>query len=116
MKKTLSILFVAAFLGACAQSSGVLKMGPDTYTVSSAAAPARGGYSEARKIALAEANQYCSSQGKEILVTNVNTATINAFGAGSADITFRCLSKGDPELARPEYRQAPDTVIEDRRR
>ena len=43
-------------LMACAQSSGVLKMGPDTYSVSASADPARGGYSEARKLALTEAN------------------------------------------------------------
>ena len=111
------IAFSAAiFLTACAQSSGVLKMGPDTYSVSAAAAPARGGYSEARKLALADANQFCAQMGKEILVTNVGTATTNVYGAGSADITFRCLSKGDPELQRPEYRKAPDTVIEDRRK
>jgi hypothetical protein len=54
--------------------------------------------------------------GKEILVTNIGTATTNVYGAGSADITFRCLSKGDPELQRPDYRKAPDTVIEDRRK
>lgn len=100
----------------CAQSSGVLKMGPDTYTVSAAAAPARGGSSEARKIALTEANQHCAQMGKEILVTNVGTATTNIYGAGSAEVTFRCLTKGDPELQRPEYRRPPDAVIEDRRK
>ena len=112
------LTFLSALLlfTACAQSSGVLKMGPDTYSVSAAAAPARGGYSEARKLALTEANQYCDQQGKEILVINVGTGTTNIHGAGSADITFRCLSKGDPELQRPEYRKSPDTVIEDRRK
>jgi uncharacterized lipoprotein YajG len=50
-------LSASILLTACAQSSGVLKMGPDTYSVSAAAAPARGGYSEARKLALTEANQ-----------------------------------------------------------
>ncbi len=109
-------LSASILLTACAQSSGVLKMGPDTYSVSAAAAPARGGYSEARKLALVEANQYCAQVGKEILVTNIGTATTNVYGAGSADITFRCLSKGDPELQRPDYKKAPDTVIEDRRK
>ena len=103
-------------LSACAQSSGVLKMGPDTYTVSAAAAPARGGSSEARRIALTEANQHCAQMGKEILVTNVGTATTNIYGAGSTEVTFRCLAKGDPDLQRPEYRRPPDAVIEDRRK
>jgi hypothetical protein len=77
----------------CAQSSGVLKMGLDTYTISAAAAPARGGSSEARKIALAEANQHCAQMGREILVTNIGTATTNLYGAGSAEVTFRCVAR-----------------------
>ena len=100
-------LLVAALanllLMACATSSGVQKLGPDTFTVSSAAAPARGGYSEARRIALDEANEYCAQEAKEILVMNIHTSTTNAFGAGSADVTFRCLTKGDSELQRPDY-------------
>jgi hypothetical protein len=98
-------LLVAALanllLMACATSSGVQKLGPDTFTVSSAAAPARGG--EARRIALDEANEYCAQEAKEILVMNIHTSTTNAFGAGSADVTFRCLTKGDSELRRPDY-------------
>ena len=70
--------------GVWAKSRGVLKMGPDTYTISAAAAPARGGSSEARKIALTEANQRCAQMGREILVTNVRTATTNIYGAGTA--------------------------------
>lgn len=114
--KYLTTFSASLLLAACAQSSGVLKMGPDTYSASAAAAPARGGYSEARKLALSDANQYCAQMGKEILVTNIGTATTNVYGAGSADVTFRCLAKGDPELQRPEYRKSPDTVIEDRRK
>jgi hypothetical protein len=114
--KYLTGLSACLLLAACAQSSGVLKMGPDTYTVSATAAPARGGSSEARKLALADANQYCAKLSQEILVTNIGTATTNVYGAGSADVTFRCLAKGDPELQRPEYQKSPDTVIEDRRK
>jgi hypothetical protein len=86
-------------LAGCAHSSGVLKMGPDTFTASAAASPARGGVSGARQIALAEANEHCVRMGQEILVTNITTATINIYGAGSAEVTFRCLAKGGPELA-----------------
>jgi len=111
-----TLLAALLAIGGCAMSSGVQKLGPDTYSVSASAAPVRGGYSEARRIALEDANKYCSHIGREIVVTNVDTATTNVHGAGSADITFRCLLPGDPQLRRPEYRRAPDTVIEDRRR
>jgi len=113
----IALLCIAGALCAgCAQSSGVLKMGPDTYSISAAAAPARGGPSEARKIALTGANQHCANLGREILVTNVGTATTNIYGAGTAEVTFRCLAKGDPELQRPQYRRSPDAIIEDTRR
>jgi hypothetical protein len=114
--KIVALSVISVSLVGCAQSSGVLKLGPDTYTVSAAAAPARGGSSEARKIALTEANQHCTVMAKEILVTNVVTATTNVHGAGSAEVTFRCLALGDPELQRPDYRRPADTVIEDRRK
>jgi hypothetical protein len=109
------VLVAALFVG-CTQSSGVLKLGPDTYTTSAAAAPAAGGSSEARRIALTQANEHCGQLGKEILVTNIGTATTNLHGAGEAEVTFRCLTKGDPDLQRPEFRQVPDVTIEDRRR
>jgi hypothetical protein len=101
--KALGMRIAAASIGCvlvagCAHSGGVLKMGPDTYTASAAASPARGGISGARTIALGQANQHCTQMGKEILVTNVSTATINIYGAGSAEVTFRCLAKGDPEV------------------
>src|SRR5713101_9637431 len=92
MRTAVTCLACVLFAG-CAHSSGVLNMGPDTYTVSAAAAPARGGSSEARKIALTAANDHCAQMGKEILVTNVDTATTNIYGAGSAEVTFRCLAK-----------------------
>ncbi len=113
--KIFVVIIVCAFVTACAQSSGILKMGPDTYSVSVHAAPARGGESGARKIALTEANQGCSNQGKEILVTNITSGPSTHFPGGTVEVTFQCLAKGDTGLQRPSYRSAPDTVIEDRR-
>ncbi len=101
-----AIACVACVLVAgCAHSSGVLKLGPDTYTVSAAASAARGGWASAQKTALTTANDHCAQMGKEILVTNVDAARTNVYGGGSSAVTFRCLDKGDPELQRPEYRR-----------
>ena len=117
-KTILKISAVASFgliVVACASSSGIQRLGPDTFTVSTAAAPARGGKSGAKKMALEEANRYCTRMNKEILVTSIRAETTNYAGAGTSDITLQCLAKGDPDLQRPEYRRAPDTIIEDRR-
>ncbi len=115
MKSKVACLLAIA-LCACAQSSGVLKMGPDTYSVSVHAAPARGGQVGARNIALTDAGNYCTGMGKEILVTNTSSGASSHFPGGTVEITFRCLSKGDPDLQRPDYRSVPTTVIEDRRK
>lgn len=106
---------VSMLLAGCAVSSGIMKMGPDTYSVSVAASPVRGGTVGAKQMALTDAGQYCAANGKEILVTNTSSETTNARGAGTVDITFRCLAKNDPDLVRPEYRKPADTVIDDRR-
>lgn len=103
-----------ALLVGC-HSSGILKLGPDTYTASATAASILGGDSEARRKVITEANEFCAQQGKEILVKNVGSArSLN--GSGKAEITFRCLTNGDPELQRPELHQVPDVTIEDRRK
>lgn len=91
-------------------------MGPDTYSVSVHAAPARGGASGAQKIALTEAKQRCQAAGKEILVTNISSGPSSHLPGGTVDVTFRCLARGDADLARPTYKSVPDTVIEDRTR
>lgn len=114
--KPVIVVVVCGLLSACAQSSGVLKMGPDTYSVSVHAAPARGGEAGARNLALTEANQKCAAEGKEIVVTNIASGRSTHFPGGTVDVTFRCLAKGDRDLQRPEYRTVPSAVIEDRRR
>lgn len=101
-------------LSGCAQSSGIMKMGPDTYSLSVHAAPARGGVSGAKGIALSDANEFCESVGKEILVKNIESGASQHFPGGTVDVTFQCLSFGDSGLVRPEYKSAPDIVIENR--
>ena len=91
-------------------SSGVLPMGPDTYSISADDL----NVSTAKRSALSQAEAHCSSLKKVILVTNANAA---ADGPRTVyDVTFRCLNPGDPELVRPTYDQAPDVTIEDRRK
>ena len=108
------IFLPLAVLGGCAQSSGVLKLGPDTYSVSVHAAPARGGESGAKRIALTEANQACMQKGRELLVRNISSRPSSHFPGGTVDVTFQCLGQTDPGLKRPEYSREPDVVIQNR--
>lgn len=110
-------LILFGLISGCATSSGVVKMGLDTYSINVVAAPARGGVAGAKRMAYEEANQSCAKTGKELLVVNERLARTSDAGAGTIDLTFRCLNKGDPELAkRPEIRDRPDVIIQDQRK
>lgn len=111
MHKSYVLLALVALTG-CSSSSGVLPMGPDTYSVSASEHNMSGGAPVAQATALREANDYCAQRGKELLVTNASTSFSRPFF--SYEATFRCLQPGDPALTRPAYRQAPDVIIESR--
>jgi hypothetical protein len=107
---------LVVLLAGCAttRSSGVLKVGPDTFTISTTTNGAAGGELGAKQSALEEANRYCSDQKREILVANIDSKRGSARD-GHATLIFRCLLAGDPDLKRPIYQPTPSTVIEDRR-
>jgi hypothetical protein len=97
-------------LTACAASTGILPAGPDTYTVTEAYAPVRGGSTTAKQVALPEANQFCEERGRKFLPMNMSE------GPTKYTVTFRCLLPTDPELQRPNFQQTPNIVIEQRNR
>ena len=88
-------------LVACSQSRGVFKLGPDTYITSAAASPTAG-VTEAQRLALTEANEYCANMGKKIKVMK-SSDVINIYGGGTSKVTFQCLTR-DPSLQRPGAR------------
>lgn len=115
MKIALPVVF-AGLLAGCAFSNSVQKLGPDTYSVGGIGSPMCGGASCAQTAALNEANKFCDSRGKEILVTNTQSGVSTGMGHGNATITFRCLTKDDRELHRPAYEAPPSVIIQDNRR
>lgn len=89
--------------GCAVKTSGVKKVGPDTYTVSADHLNA----STAKASVLEQAGTYCTNQGKEVLVTKtLKRQKVKYF----YDVTFLCLDKGDPRLVSPEY----ETTVEPR--
>lgn len=95
--KQLARGIAVALLGVagCAASSGVLRLGPDTYAVSASASPAEGGAVGALAMAYREAAQYCESLRREMFVVNNNTAS------GNALVTFRCVAPAELEAGAP---------------
>jgi hypothetical protein len=111
-------LSTAVMSAGCASSTGVLPVGPDTYSISAGASSARGGQAGARGAALKEAGEYCAKSGKQILVQDISgSSTLNnpLYISDNSNVIFRCLSASDPELKRPNLETRPDVVIQDRR-
>jgi hypothetical protein len=75
----------AVYISACTTpSSEVVKLGPDTYRISTSAAAVRGGSVEAKRIALSQANDFCEKIGKQAFVTDFKTSK------NYAEVDFRC--------------------------
>lgn len=91
--------------------SGPIKVGPDTYTISTRVP--FGGPASAKGQALKEANVFCESQGREILLNHMQASECALHGGcGEAEIYFFCLAKGDPQLKRQKYSPDPTQKIE----
>ena len=107
------ILIVAtAVLTACAHS-GVVSIGPDTYMIANSEwGFTSGGVQKAQ--VMQEASEYCKSIGKQILPISTSQNDVAWGKTPAAEVQFRCLSYGDPELQRPTLQPVPSIVIENR--
>lgn len=109
-----ALLCAAAFAG-CASSTGVLAAGPDTYTLSKRFAPVRGGSTEAQRVALTKANDFCGEKGRVFVPAMMGQSAIVAEqGPTGYSVTFRCLLPNDPAVAKYRIEQAPNVVVEQR--
>ncbi len=76
--------------------SGVLPVGPDTYLVTEKSVPGRGvNQTEAVRVALAEANYFCTQNGRQFVPTIMGQVPPNCYA-----VTFRCLLPTDPAFAQ----------------
>ena len=105
-------LLVFSTLSGCGSTGGVMKLGPDTYTVTASKHNFAGGAPSAQSNALEMANAYCDGIGKEVLVKNTTSGFDRPMYTYS--VTFQCLNKGDASLVSPNYKQAPNVVIENK--
>ncbi|MBL6458829.1 hypothetical protein JMJ55_26205 [Belnapia sp. T6] len=109
MQRMRALLPGLALLGVACTSvttSGVNRIGPDSYQISVRASRASGGIIGAEGIALEEADSYCRRLEREILV--VTSGEVR----GAYQASFRCLPPGHPGLQSPIL----DTVPEGQRR
>ncbi len=116
--KFVFFIFTVVLLNGCSSSSGVLKVGPDTYTISTSASPGKGGIPAAKRIAYQEATAECVAKGNlEVFVLSEKSSSPTwTEGMSNVEVNFRCLPKSDPEFQRQRLKSTPDQIIEKRER
>lgn len=89
---------VVVLLTACSTGK-VIQVGPDTFSVTSAGA----GFSTSgvRKNVYSSANSYCAQKNLVMVESSIRIQAGELGGhPPNADLVFRCLKDGDPEIAR----------------
>jgi putative hemolysin len=106
--RKLVIVSAALVLSGCGSTTGILPVGPGTYTITERFAPIRGGSDTAKTDALTQANAYCAQQGKQLMSTNMNT------GGRSFELVFKCITADEAAASNYKVQTAPNIVIENR--
>lgn len=115
--KTTLIIALAFALVACANSSGVLEIGPDTFTISTSASPGKGGIPAAKRIAYQEAADECTKRGLKVFALSEKTSSPTwTEGMAGMELNFRCLRANDPEFQRQRLQSTPDSTLEIRQK
>lgn len=89
-------LAIALACAGCATTTGIVPVGPNTYTVSEMRAPALGGGPEAQRAVLAESNAFCASQGRVFapIFMRPDGDPYTPYYPTAYDATFRCVPSG----------------------
>jgi hypothetical protein len=107
--KTLSAALAGAIaLAGCAHTSAVVPMGKDSFMVSGWS-----GMVEPSGAVAEKANAYCEANGKHMIVRHV-TDQQTGLGDMRDKLIFSCVTDSDPEYQRPNLRNDPAVVIDNR--
>ncbi len=98
MKIILGIAVI--LLAGCAVNSGVVRIAPDTYTVSRQAATGFSGSGDLKFKAIVEADAFCKRQGKSLRILRTGGTHPPYFFGNfpKAEVEFRCIDAKEPEL------------------
>lgn len=99
------MLCLVALLSGCASS--VVPAGPDTYMISTTEVGLTQG-GRAKAAAYRKADAWCKARGLVMVPVAVDQHAAEPFGRyGGAELTFRALKPGDPEIQRTNV-EKPD--------
>ena len=103
--KPLYLLLAVTVLSSCASS--VVPAGPDTYMISTTEVGLTQG-GRAKAAAYRKADEWCRKRGLVMVPIAVDQHSAEPFGRyGGAELTFRALRPGDPEIRRTNV-EKPD--------
>jgi len=88
--KYIVITAIGLLLNACMTTSDIVTLSDNSYQVSSLACPACGGTSKSQTLAREKANDFCDAKGQVAIIDGLDNETVNAYGAGSTAMNFRC--------------------------
>jgi hypothetical protein len=100
------LAFVGMLSAACAQVSPVIPTGNNSYMIS---VVSHSQFSEAMIKANKDADAYCASLGKKVVINHMDTAGTQFMSSSSARVQFSCYDENDPEYRKSVLRQ--DTGI-----
>ena len=104
---------VAFWTLAANASSGVVPMGQDTFMISAQSLTGLASAGSVKADIYREGSAYCASLGKEFQpVSDHGVDGVFGRSLASAEVQFRCLSKGDAELRRPTMKPIANVRIE----
>jgi hypothetical protein len=89
-------------LTACANVSPVMPTGNNSYMVS---VVSHSQFGEALVRANHDADAYCASQGKKVVINSADTAGTKFMSSSSARVQFSCDSADDPRYQQSVLRQ-----------
>lgn len=98
--KAIFIVVAAVALASCAQSSGVMQLAPNTYSI--VTADEIGGTIAAKKAGLQEANAFCASKGQQLVTMQTSSDVRRDFVGDPVahhDLTFKCATPGSTTQA-----------------
>jgi hypothetical protein len=110
-----SVLLIGMTLIAGCASSPV-PMGQDTYMLSDTGAWSWSSGAALKGGLFREADAFCRGQAKHLMPISAGSNDGSFSQFAHADIQFRCLREGDPELGRPTLEAVPNVRIENRTR
>lgn len=113
--KRLVLTAIPFIVAACGSISQVVPIGRDSFMVESHGVAGNGASSTEKTKAFQTAAAHCKSLGREFQPISTNQTEAGWGRPPSAEVQFRCLAAGDPELGRPQLQKVPDTIIEIRK-